>query len=91
VKKFLFVCVENAGRSQMAETFATHYGKGKIESTSAGTLPSNQVSQVVVQAMREKGIDLSSHRPKLLTAMMIEEADVVVVMGCGAEGFCPAP
>lgn len=91
MKKVLFVCVENAGRSQMAEAFAKHYGKGKIEATSAGTMPSKEVNQVVIQAMREKGIDISKSRPKPLSTEMIQDAETVVVMGCGAQGFCPAP
>jgi protein-tyrosine-phosphatase len=66
MKKVLFVCVENAGRSQMAEAFAEHYGKGKIEARSAGTMPSNEVNPVVVQAMREKGIDVSKNKPRRL-------------------------
>ncbi|MEM3459238.1 MAG: arsenate reductase ArsC [Candidatus Bathyarchaeia archaeon] len=91
MKKVLFVCVENAGRSQMAEAFAHHYGKGKIEAVSAGTMPSKEVNQVVVQAMREKGIDISRNKPKLLSTKMVQEADMIIVMGCGAEGICPAP
>jgi len=91
LKKFLFVCVENAGRSQIAEAFAKHYGKGKIEAVSAGTMPSTETNPVVVQAMQEKGIDISKNKPKLVTSKMVEEADMIIVMGCSAEGFCPAP
>ena len=91
MKKVLFVCVENAGRSQMAEAFAKHYGKGKIEALSAGTIPSKEVNPLVVQAMREKNIDISRNKPKLINTQMIQEADIVVVMGCDARGFCPAP
>ena len=91
MKKVLFVCVENAGRSQMAEAFANHHGKGKIEATSAGTLPSNEVNPVVIQAMREKGIDISKNKPKPLDTKMVQEAETILVMGCGAQGFCPAP
>jgi protein-tyrosine-phosphatase len=89
--KVLFVCVENAGRSQMAEAFAKTYGKGKVEATSAGTVPAEEVNPVVVQVMREKGIDLSVNKPKLVTNQMVQEADVIIVMGCSAQGFCPAP
>jgi protein-tyrosine-phosphatase len=90
--RVLFVCVENAGRSQMAEAFARRYGKGGVEASSAGTMPASEVNRVVVEAMLEKGIDISSSKPKLLTAQMIQEADRVIVMGCGdARGFCPAP
>lgn len=90
MKKILFVCVENAGRSQMAEAFAKHYGEGKILASSAGLKPPDKVSPVVVEAMREKGIDISMNRPKLLTMQMIEDADVAITMGCGVEEVCPA-
>jgi len=90
VRKFLFVCVENAGRSQMAEAFAKHYGRGKIEAASAGTMPSSEVNPIVVQAMLEKGIDISKNKPKLVNTQMVQEADVIVTMGCDAQGFCPA-
>jgi protein-tyrosine-phosphatase len=89
--KALFVCVENAGRSQMAEAFARAYGKGKVEAMSAGTTPAGEVNPVVAQVMQEKGIDLSANKPKLITNQMVQEADVIIVMGCSAEGFCPAP
>lgn len=91
VKKLLFVCVENAGRSQMAEAFAKHYGEGKIEVMSAGTMPSKEVNPVVIRVMQEKGIDISKNKPKSLGTKMVQEADVVVVMGCDARDFCPAP
>lgn len=90
MKKVLFVCVENAGRSQMAEAFARHYGQGKIEALSAGTMPSTEVNPIVVQVMREKGIDISKNKPKLVNTQMVQEADVIIVMGCDAQGFCPA-
>lgn len=91
MKKVLFVCVENAGRSQMAEAFAKHYGKNKVEAESAGTMPSSEVNPRVVQVMREKGIDLSGNKPKLVTGQMVQKADMIIVMGCSAEGFCPDP
>lgn len=91
MKKVLFVCVENAGRSQMAEAFAKHYGKGKIEALSAGTMPSKEVNSLVVQVMREKDIDISRTKPKLIDTQMVQEADMIIVMGCDARGFCPAP
>ena len=91
MKKILFVCVENAGRSQMAEAFAKAYGKGKVEAESAGTMPASEVNPRVVQVMREKGIDLSANEPKLVTNQMIRETDILIVMGCSASGFCPAP
>jgi len=90
-KKVLFVCIENAGRSQMAEAFANLRGKGKIEASSAGTMPSNRIHYVVVKAMLEKEIDISKSKPKLLTTKMLQDADTVIVMGCDAKGFCPAP
>jgi len=85
---FLFVCVENAGRSQMAEAFATKYG---LSALSAGTVPSDKVNQTVVQVMKELEIDLSSVKPKMLTAQLIQEADLVVTMGCSVEAVCPRP
>jgi len=91
VKRILFVCVENAGRSQMAEGFAEKYGKGKIEALSAGTMPSREINSLVIQVMQEKGIDISKNEPKLITNQMVQEADEVIVMGCSAQGFCPAP
>jgi len=91
MKKVLFVCVENAGRSQMAEAFANLHGNGKIEATSAGTMPSNEVNPVVIQVMQEKGIDISKNKPKPLDTKTVQEAETIIVMGCGAQGFCPAP
>ena len=90
MKKVLFVCVENAGRSQIAEAFANKYGKGTLEALSAGTMPSNEVNPFVVQVMLEKGFDLSRNKPRLITGHMVQEADMIIVMGCSAEGFCPA-
>jgi protein-tyrosine-phosphatase len=91
MKKILFVCVENAGRSQMAEAFAKTYSKRKVEAKSAGTMPAREVNPAVVQVMREKGIVLSANKPKLITNEMVKEADMIIVMGCSAQGFCPAP
>jgi protein-tyrosine-phosphatase len=91
MKKVLFVCVENAGRSQMAEALAEYYGKGKIKALSAGTMPSKEVNPLVVDVMREKGIDISNSKPKLINTQMVQEADLIIVMGCSALGFCPAP
>jgi protein-tyrosine-phosphatase len=84
----LFICIENAGRSQIAEAFARMYG---ADSSSAGTIPSRALNPTVVAAMKEKGIDLSGARPKSLTTEMIERADIVVTMGCSVEEACPAP
>ena len=90
MRRVLFVCVENASRSQMAEAFAKYYGKGKIEAISAGTMPSTEVNPIVVQVMGEKGIDISKNKPKLVNTQMVQKADVIIVMGCDAQGFCPA-
>ena len=91
MKRILFVCVENAGRSQMAEAFANNYGRGKLIASSAGVMLAHRVNPVVVEVMREKGIDISQNQPKLLTPTMAEEADRIITMGCSAEKVCPAP
>ena len=91
MKRILFVCVENAGRSQMAEAFANYYGRGKLLASSAGVMLAQRVNPVVVDVMREKGIDISQNQPKLLTPRMAEEADNIITMGCSAEKICPAP
>jgi arsenate reductase (thioredoxin) len=91
MKKVLFVCVENAGRSQMAEAFANILGKDKLVAASAGIKLAAQVNPVVVESMREKDIDISQAKPKLLTIKMANEADLVVTMGCGAADLCPGP
>ncbi len=84
----LFVCVENAGRSQMTQAFAEKLG---LKASSAGTISSTRVNPVVVEAMRERGIDLTKRLPKLLTADMISHARLVVTMGCSVEEACPKP
>ena len=81
LKKILFVCVENAGRSQMAEGFAKHYGKDKVETISAGTMPSKEVNPLVIKVMQEKGIDISKNKPKQITTLMVQDADTIIVMG----------
>ena len=86
--RILFVCVENAGRSQMAEAFARRIG---MDASSAGALPTGEVNPIVVQVMNESGIDISSAKPKMVTAEMVVEADLVVTMGCSVEEVCPAP
>ena len=91
MKRVLFVCVENAGRSQMAEAFANKYGKDKFIASSAGNKPADKVNPVVVEAMREKGIDISTNKPKLLTFQMGQDADLIVTMGCNDQGICPGP
>jgi arsenate reductase len=90
MKKILFVCVHNAGRSQMAESFFNHYAKGKAQAFSAGTHYASRIDPIVVQAMAERGIDISNKRPKMLTLEMLGVADKVISMGCGVEGVCPA-
>ncbi len=87
MRRLLFVCVENAGRSQMAEGFARAYG---LDASSAGTVPAEKVNPVVVQVMKESGIGLPG-KPKMLTEQMITEADLVVTMGCSVQEVCPAP
>ena len=87
MKKVLFVCVENAGRSQMAEAFGRAYG---LEASSAGTVPAEKVNPLVVQIMKERGISLPG-KPKTLTQDMIREADLVVTMGCSVQQVCPKP
>jgi len=79
MKKLLFVCIENAGRSQMAEAFAKTAG---FEAMSAGTIPAESVNPDVVNAMKEIDIDLSSKVPRLLDMNMLSWADVVITMGC---------
>ena len=91
VKKVLFVCVENAGRSQMAEAFAKKYGKDKLIASSAGNKPADRVNPVVVEVMKEKGIDISMNKPKLLTYNMTQESDLIITMGCNDRGICPGP
>jgi arsenate reductase len=88
MKRVLFVCVENAGRSQMAEAIARSYG---IDAASAGTIPASAINQTVVEAMKERGFSLTASKPKLLTPEMIEAADTVVTMGCRVEDVCPKP
>jgi len=90
MKKVLFVCVENACRSQMAEAFLNKLSSGKILALSAGVKPAKQVNPMAVGVMREIGVDMSGQKPKMLTREMIEEADKVITMGCGAD-VCPAP
>ena len=87
MKRVLFVCVENAGRSQMAEAFGRAYG---IEAASAGTVPAEKVNPTVVQVMRERGLSIPG-KPKVLTNEMIDSADLVVTMGCSVQEICPRP
>ena len=83
----LFVCVHNAGRSQMAAAFLTHLSRGAIEVRSAGSQPADAVNPAAVEAMSEVGIDLSAEIPKVLTTEAVRDSDVVITMGCGDS--CP--
>ncbi|MDQ6848879.1 MAG: arsenate reductase ArsC [Actinomycetota bacterium] len=83
----LFVCVHNAGRSQMATGWLTQLAGDRIEVRSAGSEPADQINPVAVQAMREVGIDITAEQPNLLTTDAVSRADVVVTMGCG--DTCP--
>ena len=83
----LFVCVHNAGRSQMAASYLTHLAGDRIEVRSAGSAPAETVNPAVVEAMREEGIDISAETPKVLTTEAVRLADVVITMGCG--DACP--
>ena len=89
-RKILFVCVENAGRSQMAEAFFRKYSPKGYEPISAGTKPSSTINPVVVQAMKEVGIDLGSQTPKILTNEIITDSVLSVNMGCMDKTECPA-
>ena len=91
MKKVLFVCVENAGRSQMAEAFANRYAKDKFIISSAGSKPADKVNTIVVEAMKEKGIDISMNKPKLLNFQMAQENDLIITMSCNDQGICPGP
>ncbi|QTD99560.1 arsenate reductase ArsC [Streptomyces cyanogenus] len=83
----LFVCVHNAGRSQMGAAFLTHLGGDRLEVRSAGSAPADTVNPAVVQAMAELGIDISAETPKILTTEAVQSSDVVITMGCG--DTCP--
>jgi len=83
----LFVCVHNAGRSQMAAAFLSRLGDGRVDVRSAGSTPAEEIHPVVVRAMEEVGVDLSSERPKRIDDEVVRESDVVITMGCG--DACP--
>jgi len=90
MKKILFVCVENAGRSQMAEAFFRKYMPEGFEAISAGTKPSTQVNPIVSQAMKEIGIDIENQTPKHISQQIISESDKAINMGCMDKESCPA-
>ncbi|BBZ51328.1 hypothetical protein MHEI_30450 [Mycobacterium heidelbergense] len=83
----MFVCVHNAGRSQMAAALLSHKAGGRIEVRSAGTEPADQINPVVVAALAELGVDITAATPKVLTGVAVQASDVVITMGCG--DACP--
>ncbi|MGW7270636.1 arsenate reductase ArsC [Streptomyces sp. NPDC054864] len=83
----LFVCVHNAGRSQMAAGFLTHLAGDRIEVRSAGSAPGEQVNPAAVEAMKEVGVDIAAQKPKVLTTEAVQASDYVITMGCG--DACP--
>ncbi|WP_035799915.1 arsenate reductase ArsC [Kitasatospora mediocidica] len=87
VPSVLFVCVHNAGRSQMAAAFLTRLGGDRVEVRSAGSAPADTVNPAVVEALAEVGIDITAEVPKVLTAEAVQASDVVITMGCG--DACP--
>ncbi len=87
VPEVLFVCVHNAGRSQMAAALLDHHAHGRVHVRSAGSTPTNEINPAVITAMEELGLDLSKEFPKPLTTDVVQAADVVITMGCG--DACP--
>jgi protein-tyrosine-phosphatase len=83
----LFVCVHNAGRSQMAAGYLQHLAGDRIQVLSAGSEPADRINPIAVEAMREEGIDIAGERPRVLTTEAVQQSDVVVTMGCG--DACP--
>ena len=83
----LFVCIHNAGRSQMAAGYLRHLAGDRIEVRSAGSMPADQTNPIAVEAMREVGIDITAEQPKVLTSEAVQASDVVITMGCG--DACP--
>ncbi|HMQ37942.1 MAG TPA: arsenate reductase ArsC [Micropruina sp.] len=83
----LFVCVHNAGRSQMAAAYTNHLSGGQVEVRSAGSAPADSINPAVAAAMLEDGIDISAEKPKILTSEAVQASDVVITMGCG--DACP--
>lgn len=91
MKKVLFVCVHNSGRSQMAEAFFNQHAPAGWQAESAGTLPDMDVNPLVAQVMREVGLDISYQQPKLLVPEMLKEVERIYTMGCDVDsGVCPA-
>ena len=85
----LFVCIQNAGRSQIAEGFFKKYAPKGYETISAGTVPTSQINPIAVEAMKEVGIDISKQKPKDLTEDMMRNATAIINMGCMDDKFCP--
>ena len=85
--RVLFVCVHNAGRSQIAAGYMTALSHGRVEVLSAGSEPKDQINPVAIEAMAEEGIDIANNVPKILTTEAVKESDVVITMGCGDS--CP--
>lgn len=83
----LFVCVHNAGRSQMAAGYMQHLSQGKVKVLSAGSAPKDSINPIAIQAMAEEGIDIANNQPKVLTNEAVQDSDVVITMGCG--DACP--
>ena len=89
-QRVIFVCVENSCRSQMAEGFAQHHGRGDILASSAGTAPADKVDPLAIAVMKEKGIDIGHPKPKKIDDGLIAQSDVVVTLGCcSVEELCP--
>jgi arsenate reductase len=86
-KTIMFVCVHNAGRSQMAAGFMRTLGGDRVEVLSAGSAPKDSINSVAVEAMAELGIDIANQKPKVLTPEAVQQSDVVITMGCG--DACP--
>lgn len=86
-KTVLFVCVHNAGRSQMAAGFMELYGAGRVQVFSAGSAPKESINPIAVEVMAERGIDIANRKPKILTPESVQASDVVITMGCG--DACP--
>ena len=89
-ENILFVCVENAGRSQMAEAFFRKFAPNHFNVSSAGTTPSSQLNPIVIQVMKEVGIDMENQQPKLLSDLMIDDSFKTVNMGCVDKESCPS-
>ena len=85
----LFVCVENAGRSQMAEFFFRKYAPANFQASSAGTKPASEINPIVKQVMNEKGFEFDNRKPKMVTEKIIEESDISINMGCMDSESCP--